>query len=49
LAEKVELINFDKHIASVAEADRAAISSSKYGYDAQENVENEYSDLEFDF
>lgn len=38
LAEKVELINFDKHIASVSEVDKAAISSSKYGYDAQRDV-----------
>jgi len=50
LAEKVELINFDKHIASVSKADKAAISSSKYGYDAQENVdEDEDNDLEFAF
>lgn len=50
LAEKVELINFEKHIASVSKAGKAAISSSKYGYDAQENVnEDEDNDLEFDY
>ena len=45
LANKnVELINFDKHIASVSEVGKAAISSSKYGYDsegAEEDVEEE--------
>lgn len=39
LAGKVELINFDKHIAAISQAGSAAISSSKYGYDAQEDVD----------
>jgi hypothetical protein len=40
LAEKgLELINFDKHIASVAVANRSAISSSKYGYDSPDEEE----------
>ncbi|WOD40640.1 RNA-directed DNA polymerase [Nodosilinea sp. E11] len=45
LAEKnVDLINFDKHMKSVSKFNKAAISSSKYGYDAQEDAseDNEY-------
>ncbi|MGG6238684.1 hypothetical protein ACQ4N7_08590 [Nodosilinea sp. AN01ver1] len=39
LADKnVDLINFDKHMISVARSNKAAISSSKYGYDAQEDA-----------
>lgn len=37
LADKgVELINFEKHVESVSERRKPAISSSKYGYDAIE-------------
>lgn len=39
--KKVELINFDKHIESVAKFNKAAISSSKYGYDAQDDTNEE--------
>lgn len=48
--KNVELINFDKHIASVSQPSAAAISSSKYGYDAQEHVsgyEDMYDDIPF--
>lgn len=49
LAEKrVELINFEKHIAAVAEEGRAAISSSKYGYDAPDE-DDELFDEDVDF
>lgn len=45
LADKaVELINFDKHILAVAEKDREAISSSKYGYDAPDEDNQDYYD-----
>ncbi len=41
--ENIELIDFEKHMESVSQQNEAAISSSKYGYDAQENV-NQYTD-----
>jgi hypothetical protein len=41
LANKnVELINFDKHIQSVSVGGKPAISSTKYGYDAQGDEED---------
>jgi len=56
MAEKVKFIDFDKHIASVSKAGKAAISSSKYGYDAQGDVdvdededEDEDEDYDLDF
>ena len=50
LAEKkVELINFDKHMKSVAEVGRAAISSSKYGYDAQDDTVSDFDHDGFDY
>jgi hypothetical protein len=38
--QRLDLINFDKHILSIAAANRSAISSSKYGYDAQDEGED---------
>ncbi|MBE9109026.1 RNA-directed DNA polymerase [Nodosilinea sp. LEGE 07298] len=48
LAEKeVELINFDKHMTSVSQFNKAAISSSKYGYDAQQEADEDEHAIPF--